>query len=183
MDIAEIRKRKEAVTLDVPIILVASARAQLAAAEDRLAKAERDALLRADDRSAQTARDRALADLDNARTEAAEHTVVFRMRSISRPAMAALRLAHPPTKQQREDYRKAQVQAGIPGRERGELTYNPDTFPPAVVAACCAEPEMTYEEALEIWEDPEWNEAELAALFQAAMTVNMTARRVDLGEG
>lgn len=47
--------------------------------------------------------------------------------------------------------------------------FNPDTFPPALIAACSVQPVMTFEEAKEIWESPEWSNGELATLFTTCL--------------
>lgn len=61
--------------------------------------------------------------------------------------------------------------------------WNPDTMPPAIVAASLQDPELTLEEVQEMWEDENWNAAELLTLFEAAMTVNNTRVNVDLKKG
>lgn len=52
------------------------------------------------------------------------------------------------------------------------LQYNIDRFAPALVAECCVDPEMSLEDALEIWESDTWNRGELNLLFMAAIEVN-----------
>lgn len=49
--------------------------------------------------------------------------------------------------------------------------YNPDTFGPAIVAATCIDPEMTSEDAKEIWESDDWNRGERMQLLMAAIEV------------
>ena len=44
-------------------------------------------------------------------------------------------------------------------------SFNPDTFPPALVAACSVDPKITEEEAKEIWASDAWSMGELAYLF------------------
>ena len=55
---------------------------------------------------------------------------------------------------------------------REGTTFNPDTFPPALVAASCVSPKMTKKEATDIFSDPEWNGAELQRLFFGALECN-----------
>jgi len=45
--------------------------------------------------------------------------------------------------------------------------WDPETFPPALIAACSYEPEISEEQALEIWD--EWSQAETQALFMGAL--------------
>lgn len=49
--------------------------------------------------------------------------------------------------------------------------YNPDKFGPAIVAATCIEPEMSEEDAIEIWESDDWNRGERMMLLMAAIEV------------
>jgi len=83
-----------------------------------------------------------------------EYTFVFQ--SIGRPNYDKLVDKHKPTKEQK----------------REGQTFNGETFPPALVAASCIDPEMTVEEASDMFADPDWNGAELARLFQSAVDAN-----------
>lgn len=49
--------------------------------------------------------------------------------------------------------------------------YNPDEFGPALVAATCIDPEMTVDDAKEIWESENWNRGERMMLLMAAIEV------------
>jgi hypothetical protein len=49
--------------------------------------------------------------------------------------------------------------------------YNPDKFGPAIVAATCVEPEMSAEDAKEIWTSDDWNRGERMQLLMAAIEV------------
>ncbi len=61
--------------------------------------------------------------------------------------------------------------------------FNPDTFPPALVAAAAVDPEISIEEAVEIFGDSEWNGAELQKLFFAALEVNTETGDIPLSKG
>lgn len=97
--------------------------------------------------------------------------VEMRFRAIGNKRYDALIRAHPPvaqTKDQPEDM------SGAP--------YNPQTFPVALVAASCVEPEMT-EEQVTVLRDT-WNVAEYSQLWVAALTVNTSRRQVvEAGKG
>ncbi len=54
--------------------------------------------------------------------------------------------------------------------DTGEKRWDPDTFPPALIAACAADPEMTLEQAQTVYD--EWDENQASALFAAAYMVN-----------
>lgn len=91
----------------------------------------------------------------NALIEQAQDTVqVFKFRSIGRQAYELLLRKHKPTAAQR--------------KEEKTIQFNPDTFPPALVAAASYDPVITEEEAIEIFDDPDWNNAELLKLYFAA---------------
>lgn len=77
-------------------------------------------------------------------------TVEFRLRAIPRSEYRALLDDHPPVKEGAD--------------------WNADTFPPALIAACCAEPSMTVEQAQQMWD--EWEAGETGRLFLAAWQVN-----------
>ena len=72
--------------------------------------------------------------------ETRDRRVSFRFRALSRKQWMDLLAAHPPTKKQLdEDARLRGMRAG--------LDFNPATFPVAVIAACCVDPEMTVDDA------------------------------------
>jgi len=78
--------------------------------------------------------------------------VTLKFRAISAVEMDRLREKHPPTTEQ-----KAR-----------NLGVNVNTYPPALVAATLIEPELSYEEAKEIWESEAWSAGELDNLFTLA---------------
>ena len=51
------------------------------------------------------------------------------------------------------------------------LSYNPDTFSPALIAAVCHEPNLTEDEAKAIWESEDWSRGELMTLFGNAIDI------------
>jgi hypothetical protein len=120
----------------------------------------------------------ALADaedaLETAEAAAAEATVTFKFKGLSEEDWDALVGEHPATSDQ---VRKARRDAtSVP-------TWNEDTFPCALVAACCVEPEMTVEQVEQMWKSPDWNAAELQGLFSAAYSASRTRRVPELGKG
>lgn len=60
---------------------------------------------------------------------------------------------HPPTAKQKLD----------------GATYNLDTFGPALIAAVCVEPELTYDEAKALWDSEDWSRGEIMTLFGNAV--------------
>lgn len=98
-----------------------------------------------------------------------EITLVFQ--SIGRKRYEDLITEHPPTDKQNEES-KAETGSDAP--------YNVDTFPAALISASAVEPELTLEQAQELWDT--WNQGEVLEIFYAALEVN-TARRSGLGKG
>lgn len=49
--------------------------------------------------------------------------------------------------------------------------YNADTFAPALIAAVSVEPDLTFDQANEIYHSPEWAGGEITTLFVNAMRV------------
>lgn len=88
--------------------------------------------------------------------EDAELTMVFR--AVSYKAYDALLTANQPTKEQVRD---------------GESNWNPDTFPPALIAACAVDPPLDIAAAQELWTSEEWSRGELMDLFYAVVKLNV----------
>lgn len=51
-------------------------------------------------------------------------------------------------------------------------SFNIDTFAPALIAACSVDPEMSPEDAKEIWESEDWSRGDLMVLFRNAVDIN-----------
>jgi hypothetical protein len=103
-----------------------------------------------------------------------ECAIEFVFRSIGRPAFEELVGEHPATKAQKEEAKRE-------GNE--DLTWNPETFPQALVKAALVSPEMSEEDVEEMWDSPDWNQAELISLFYAALEVNQSRRIIEVGKG
>lgn len=86
--------------------------------------------------------------------ETVEVSLVFQ--SMGSKAYDDLVAKYPPTEKQKKE----------------GLTYNIEKFAPALVAECCVEPEMSLDDAKEIFESDSWNRGELMMLFFAAVEVN-----------
>lgn len=161
---------------------------RLAEAEQKVATAKTTLNLNARDTGAR-------ADLDQAETEVRELTDEleqymwrFKLRNIGRQEYERIRRQDAPTPEQIEDAKKV----GNPN-----LNWNPEKFPPALIAACLVEVTVGGEkvepfgmkEVTELWNDAtsddgggDWSHAEVMTLFSHAMDVNET-RRIGLGKG
>lgn len=112
-----------------------------------------------------------------AKKRAQETALVFKFRSIGRKKYEALLDKHQPTEEQIEEFESR-------GGKRDQLSFNPDTFPLALIAASSFEPEMTIDDVKELWDsDADWNTSELALLFEKAYEANTAKRILDLGKG
>ena len=100
-----------------------------------------------------------------AEAAAAEVTVEFRFAAIPRVELDAMigLPEHRPTEAHQEKHRAACKREGLKFKA---LEFNPETFPPALIAACCLHPELTLEQATEIWE--QWGDGEAATVFDQA---------------
>ena len=94
--------------------------------------------------------------------ELAASEVAFTFRGIGRRAYQGLIAAHPPTDEQQATARDGGL----------VLSYNPDTFPPALLAAACISPQgATLADMTDIWET--WSEGQASQLWTAVLTANM----------
>jgi hypothetical protein len=77
--------------------------------------------------------------------------------AISYKDLDALQAKHPPTQKQRVD----------------GASFNRNSFPPALIAACSVEPKFSEKDALEIWNSDDWSTGELNTLFDAVSALCM----------
>ena len=119
------------------------------------------------DRHAQAKKDFKKAE-DAARGSAVE----FTFRSIGRKKFEALMREYPITDEQRVEA----AREGVKG-----LSWNPDTFLPALTASSLESPKLSEDEILALWNDDSWNPAELTALYETALEAQSTGGVVDLG--
>ncbi|MDQ1504880.1 MAG: hypothetical protein QOD57_2607 [Actinomycetota bacterium] len=169
-----LRSKKKRATKVIEVVLDPDAAQAVRDAEWKVDEAEARLRLSPDDENAQAAVWAAKEELGGLRAQAAtdDAVVTLRFRAIGHVAYDELVRAHPPVADQI-------VEAKAAG---GDLNYNAYTFPPAVVAASLEEPKMTLAEVAELWESPDWNLAELSALFSAAVEVNSRRVTLDLGK-
>jgi hypothetical protein len=167
--------KKRPVTKTVSIVLDPELADEHAEAKEAQGFAANKAAARPADTDAQVELFRAEQRLEavEARMRDEDAVADFTFRSVGRAAYDALVGTHQPTASQR-------AQAKSLGM--GEIAWNPDTFPPALVALCLSTPKLTEEEVGALWASDDWNQAELAVLLQAAVEVNGTRRTVDLGK-
>ncbi len=163
-------KKKPATKL-VEVVIDPDAARAVSDAEQALTAAEARARLAPDDEKAQEAVWAAQEAYDSAKAQAVADDVVVSLlfRSVGRHAYDELIRAHPPGERQKA--------------EEPALSFDPDTFPQALVHASLVEPKLSADDVEAIWQSPDWNAAELAMLFAAALEVNNHRATVDLGKG
>jgi hypothetical protein len=81
---------------------------------------------------------------------------VVTLKAIGSKAYDELLSSHPPT--------AAQKREGV--------TYNIDTFAPALISACSVTPALSEEQAKQIWDSGDWSRGELTEFFLACVEVN-----------
>jgi hypothetical protein len=172
----DIIARKRPTELKVVIALTPEVGYRLAEAQQKVEGARRAQLLIKSD-EAELSLAEAEAELEAVKEEVMEDCAEFVFHSIGRQAFEDLRDAHVPTPKQKDKAKKLATQLGL-GTRGGQIGWNVETFPPALISACCVSPEMEFEEATELWNSEVFNEAETGQLFQAALQVNQSAGSV-----
>jgi hypothetical protein len=97
-----------------------------------------------------------------------DHTRIYTLRSLGRRGYRELLEQHPPRE---EDHAAARAETGL---EQAQSQWNDETFPRALVAASCADPQLTDDDLTEMFDN--WNDAQLIELVAAAVAVNTQAR-------
>lgn len=164
-------KAKKPVEDVVEILLDDEPTKAVTEAREALLEAEAALHEKAGDSKLKKARDEAKKTLDKAMNEQDGEIVTIRFRSCGRKRYEEILDANPPTD---EEQRKAK-DAG------GEVAWNSETFPIALISASAVEPELTVDQVSELFD--EWNNAEAQMLFLAAFRVNTSRRVPDLGNG
>ena len=125
------------------------------------------------------------AELEDLRTRVAtsekqllEESIKFRFRSLGYKRYDQLMNEH----LMNDERIRELVDAGKISEEDSEqLTWDPETFPIALIVHCMIEPEAEVDELADWLGDGSFNSTEIQELFAAAMTCNVAASRVELG--
>lgn len=173
---SEIKKKKKPVLEKVWIALDGEkadefneARVEFESARDALDKADnpRDPKLKKAYSEAKEAYEALLEEMEG-------EVVQFVFRSIGREKFELLVNDNPATPKQKSEAAK---------RGEDEPVWNVDTFPPALLAEASVSPELSEEDAFDLWNDENWNQAELMSLFMSALLVNQERKVAELGKG
>ncbi len=99
-------------------------------------------------------------ELDALYESAADIAVTFTFTDVGRKPFEEVLMAHPPTKAQKDH---------VAATGGGILEFDLDTFPPALLALTASDPELTLEEATEIFDT--WGSGDAEVLFSTALLV------------
>lgn len=173
-DVRGDKKPREAVVVipndDDDAAALEDAESRIRLAEERLAKEPGNAKYLED-------RDEAKNDAAAERTAIDENCTEFHLRALPNETFEALVEQHPPTKDQKDKWRKENPQLASLG---GGLRWNDETFRPALIAACCIDPEMDDVDAKDFCSGAEgYTEADVEHVYQTAININTRRRSID----
>lgn len=158
-------KRKRARRAYVDVVLDPDAAEPAASAERAWSAAVAAAKAAPGDEAAKAEERRLRAAMEEERRAIVEAGVLvrFELQSIGANQFDQLLVAHPPTREERQEARALGLDP--PG-------FNGDTFPRALIAASLVSPSLTVDEVAALFDDPAWSKAELTGLFVTALTLN-----------
>lgn len=183
----EVLRRRRPPTVSVPICLdpsqadqVEAARRRHEAAKTRAAVPDAPAVRAEQATEAKTALDELLAAVE---------TVTFHLRALPKGELEALRAEHRPTDEQIEAHKALLKAQGVENPSPPQ--WNTDTFPPALIAACCTRidtpagpidgDQVTVDMLDDLFTTDGWTEATLAEIFTAAYQVQTQSGTIDRG--
>lgn len=174
MTMDEILGAKKATTEPLPICLNSALTNKVDELEKEVREAMVQARLRPEDGEAAEAFEALQAELEEAKEAKRQQTALFVFRALGRKELEDLERAHKVTKEQVSAYRDECRTMQVP--PNNPPNYNYDTFPPALIAASAVKPEISLDQAIEMWNSPEFSKGELGAIFQHAWSVNNLVR-------
>ena len=135
------------------------------------------------DSEAQSALDNLQKEFSEVEKEMAEHSIKFSFQSLGYKAYDQLVEAHTLDQEALDKL----VETGKLTKQAAEVaTWDPETFPFALIVECMIEPELANgerEEMIEWLQGDDWNASEIQVLFQTATEANLSSRVVELGNG
>jgi len=173
---ADIKARKVSTRRSVTVVLDGEAMARIDALKDRIRAEDRVDRRENRDPVAPLLR----RELDALYDKARESEVKFTFRSMGRAKFEELMAAHPATADQRKQLKEQMAEMGRPF---DPPKWNPDTFPPAIVALSSLDPELTLADAQELWSDPNWSPAELLKIYECALSCYWEVEEIPFGAG
>lgn len=169
---AEIRGRKKGRVVRVIVQLDGEVSARIEELREEYNRARAEERVRTSpDMSQRTKSNDIAGEIESLVRDSEDTEAEFVFKAIGRHGYDDLLAEHPPTE---KDRKLAKEQAESLGLPSFQAEFNAETFPPALISASCIQPQMSLEEALEIWNSDEWNGAELLKLWEAARNANAT---------
>lgn len=174
MTMDEILGGKRATTEPLPICLDSTLTHRVDELEKQVREASIQARVLPDDGEAADALEALQAELEEAKDAKRQRTALFVFRALGRKELEDLERRHKVTKEQITAYRdECRVMQTPPNNPPN---YNFVTFPPALIAASAVKPEISLDQAIEMWNSTEFSKGELGAIFQHAWSVNNLVR-------
>lgn len=112
-------------------------------------------------------------EMKTVKAKVEKEAIKFVFQSLPRKQYEDLVLEHPANDTQVKEAEKEGVQG---------LQWDPETFPYALIDACCIEPAHDPGDLSTELQTDRWNQAEVQELFQAAMFVHVSRQIVTLGK-
>ena len=159
MDFADIQARKKAAVVTAWVLLEPGLEQRYEELQEELVKA-RQYDMKHNERDTAPA---IQAQIEEVEGLIADARVPFTFRALGRKAYNDLLAAHKP-------------KGG--DKEAARLGFDPDTFPPALIAASSLDPMLSIEDADTIWHGDDWSDAEATMLWNAAFEANRKVRDV-----
>lgn len=133
------------------------------------------ALKRAEERGEDTANHTAaLAEAtekrDTLEAEAEDNVITITFQALPKDELEALLKEHPPDRSHISAYQAEAKRLGKPATDIP--MYDPEEFPPRLLAACSLKPKLDLETATELWRSPRFSYAEIGLLWGAVWNLN-----------
>lgn len=181
LTLSDLRSRKKPNTIVVSIVGDSVAAGRLEEANERLNRAERILRVRKTDVEMKEFDDASEA-VRKAKAEVAPSVIEFSFRAIGTSRYDQVVNENLWTEPSKKKWREENLHVTDEQME-AMPPWDPEKFPLALIAESMAEPKLSHEEIIEWLQDDTWNNAEIMALFQAALEVNNSRKVVELGKG
>lgn len=171
-----LKSKKKPVTRTVRLALDSEMADEFAEAQQALRYAEIDAERIPEDKDVQVKLREAKAKVELLEASVTDASIKFVFRNIGRKPYEDILLDCAPTDAQKERMLTR-------GQDPDQMEFDPDRFPPMLIAASMIEPEWSEEEVMDMYNDPNWSPAELGILFSTAQEAQYHSTVVSLGKG
>ena len=177
LTLADIKRRKKGRIAKVTIQLDGEVAAQLEELREKLQEAKAEQRVSAPDMGTKDKVAVLAREIEQMVESARDSEATFVFKAMGRRGYDELVSKHPPKKADRDIAKRLADETGQPH----SAEFDSDSFPPALIAASSLEPLMSETDAIALWNDPDWNGAELIKLFNTALMVNSLAGDIPFG--